>query len=39
MHTGNGVTPSNDGLYDEAPPERGTVFRLQYIKRGKDFTI
>ena len=29
---GGGVTPYN-GLYGEAPPERGTFFRLQVFKR------
>ena len=29
---GGGGTPSN-GLYGEAPPERGTFFRLQVYKR------
>ena len=29
---GGGVTPYN-GLYGEAPPERGTFFRLQVYKR------
>ena len=29
---GGGGTPYN-GLYGEAPPERGTVFRLQVYKR------
>ena len=29
---GGGVTPFN-GLYGEAPPERGTFFRLQVYKR------
>ena len=30
---GGGVTPSYDGLYREAPPERGTFFRLQEYER------
>ena len=29
---GGGVTPYN-GLYGEAPPERGTLFRLEVYKR------
>ena len=29
---GGGGTPYN-GLYEEAPPERGTFFRLQVYKR------
>ena len=34
---GRGVTP-NDGLYGEAPSERGLFFRLQVYERGRDFT-
>ena len=30
---GGGVIPSYDGLYREAPPERGTFFRLQVYER------
>ena len=37
MHTGNGATPSSNGLHGEAPPERGTFFRLQVHKRGLGF--
>ena len=32
MPGGGGVTPYN-GLYGEAPPERGTFFRLQVYER------
>ena len=32
INTGGGGTPCN-GLYGEAPPERGTFFRLQVYKR------
>ena len=32
-----GGTPYN-GLYGEAPPERGTFFRLQVYEKGRDFT-
>ena len=39
MYRGNGATPSSDGLHGEASPERGTFYRLQVHKRGKDFTI
>ena len=28
-----GGTPTYDGLYGEAPPERGTFFRLQVYER------
>ena len=31
FHPGEGGTPYNS-LYEEAPPERGTVFRLQVCK-------
>ena len=34
---GGGSTPYN-GLYGEAPPERGTFFTLQVKKKGRDFT-
>ena len=34
---GGGGTPYN-GLYGEAPPERGTLFRLQVYKRAGSFT-
>ena len=27
-----------NGLYGEAPPVRGTLFRLQVYKKGRDFT-
>ena len=38
MGGGGGGTPSN-GLYGEAPPERGTFIRLQVYKRvGKSVT-
>ena len=33
MYAGKGATPYN-GLYGEAPPERGTFFRLQVHKKG-----
>ena len=33
---GGGGTPYN-GLYGEAPPERGTLFRL-HVGKGRDFT-
>ena len=39
MHTGNGATPSSDGLHGEAPPERVPFSGFKYIKGGKDFTI
>ena len=32
MHSGGGGTPY-DGLYGEAPPERGTFFRLEVYER------
>ena len=28
-----GVLPTDNGVYGEAPPERGTFFRLQVCKR------
>ena len=34
---GGGGTPYN-GLYGEAPPERGTFFTLQVYEKGRDFT-
>jgi len=35
---GGGGTPYN-GVYEEAPPERGTFFRLQVYKKGRDFRV
>ena len=34
---GGGGTPYN-GLYGEAPPERGYLFQASSIKKGRDFT-
>lgn len=33
-----GGTPSN-GLYGEAPTERGTIFRLKVYETSRDFTV
>ncbi len=35
----DGGDTSNYGLYGEAPPERGTFFRFQVYKKGRDLFV